>query len=96
MTHSLGKKTSAAILAAAVSVSALPVLAQSLGSYAQYCTNIGGCLVCNPATTSSGTRPYEHWDNGAPAQASGSASASRHTPDPSALGRPNALYSFGK
>ena len=47
MTRSLGKKTSAAIIAAAVSASAVPVLAQSLGSYAQYCSQIAGRLVCN-------------------------------------------------
>jgi hypothetical protein len=64
--------------------------------YAQYCRNVSGRTVCNPATASDGTRAYEHWDNGAPAQASGSASTYRYRPDASALGRPNTLYSFGK
>ena len=95
--HSLGKKMGAAVLvAAAVSLSAIPAVAQSLGGSAQYCRNVGGRLVCSPAAASTGTRPYEHWDNGAPAQASGSSSAYRYSPDPLSLGRANTLYGFGK
>jgi hypothetical protein len=96
VTHRWARKTIAAMLGAAVSVSALTSLAQTLGGYAQYCRNVSGRTVCNPATASDGTRAYEHWDNGAPAQASGSASTYRYRPDASALGRPNTLYSFGK
>jgi hypothetical protein len=84
------------LVAAALSLAALPAMAQSLGGYGQYCRNVGGRLVCSPAAASSGTRPYEHWDNGASAQASGSSSASRYRPDPLSLGRPNTLYGFGK
>ena len=93
----MGCKTSAAMLVAAtVSLLAVPALAQSLGRDTQYCRNVGGRLVCSPANASSGARPYEHWDNGASAQASGSSSAYRYRPDPLALGRPNTLYGFGK
>jgi hypothetical protein len=86
----------AILVLAALSLPALPAMAQSLGGYAQYCRNAGGRLVCGPATASTGTRPYERWDNGTSAQASGSSSAYRYRPDPLSLGRPNTLYGFGK
>jgi len=94
---SLRSVSSAVMLAAAaVALSAVPALAQSLGGYAQYCRNVSGRTVCSPATVSSGARPYEHWDNRNPAQASGSSTAYRYRPDPLSLGRPNALYGFGR
>ena len=100
MRHSLGRKTSAATLvAAAVWLSAVPGLAQSLGGSAQYCRNVNGRLVCSPAAASSGARPYEQWDNGAPARAAGSSTAPRSYNDahgfPQSFGAYGALHGFG-
>ena len=100
MRHSLGKNTSVAMLAAAVfSLSVVPVLAQSLGN-AQYCRNVGGRVVCSPATVSSGARPYEQWDNGAPARASGSSTVPRSYDSahgfPQSFGAYSAIRGFGQ
>jgi hypothetical protein len=99
----LRTKTYAAILVAAVSLAALPSMAQSLGGYREFCQNTGGRVVCRQAAAPAGAtaaRPYERWDNGAPARASGSSNDYHYRADdsrqfPQSFGAYSNLGGFG-
>jgi len=74
----------AVAVATALSLLAMPALAQSAGDYAQVCHNINGRLACSSvARSSSGssTRSYEQWEDGSPARGS-STSYSPRAGDP--------------
>lgn len=98
MKQSLIIRTGAAtIVATALSLSALPAAAQGADAYRQYCQQINGHLVCKRLTGSAGaagTRPYERWENGSPAQASGSSGEYRYPAhDPYAFPQSFGAYS---
>ena len=68
-------KTCAAVTAVSVVLlSPITALPQSLGAYPEYCQFLNGRVVCQHAMRSrpGTTAPYERWENGTPAQPSGS------------------------
>jgi hypothetical protein len=82
-----------------LALSSLPALGQSSGTAREYCQQqLNGRLVCKQVTGSAGaagSAPYERWQDGSPAQASGAYNPYRYQrPGPGELGRPNALYNF--
>ena len=97
-------KTCVAAIGTALSLLALPALAQSSGAYRENCQNANGHLVCNQITGSAGTpgnRSYEQWENGSPARASGSSSEHQYRSGdnyqfPRYFRGYNALYGFGR
>jgi len=84
-----------------LSLFALPALAQNSGAYPDYCRSANGHLGCGQMTGpdgAAGSRPYERWDNGSPAQASGSSSAypSDRFQFPQGLGAYSKLHGLGR
>src|ERR1051325_1660443 len=81
----------------ALALSSLPALGQSPGAAREYCyQQLNGRLVCKEAKGSgsvTGAAPYERWQDGSPARATGAYNPYRYQrADPGELGRPNALY----
>jgi hypothetical protein len=101
MRRSIGLRTCSAVtVGIALSLWSVTALAQSLGTYREYCQQRSiGRVVCKQVTGSAGVAgaaPYQRWDDGSPARPSGSHSAPTYRPDPLVLGRPNPLYGFSR
>src|SRR3954451_9226253 len=85
-----------ATVLAVVGLWLMPALAQSSGTYREFCQRANGRLVCEQVTGPGGvpgSAPYERWENGSPARSSGSYNSySDQYPNPAESRLPNVLY----